>query len=100
MRDRESSDRARGTGRSRRLTVILALLFAFAVFMATGPGLLLVNPDAEDPNAKRMWAGVPIIYAWGIAWFAVMISVLASFYFLRWRHAADDADGRGRGIPE
>lgn len=67
-----------------RLSALLTALFALALIMGPGPGLHLINPDPADPNAIRTFLGLPIVYAWGLLWFAVMIGVLLVAYFKIW----------------
>ncbi len=69
----------------RRLGWVLTGLFVLALVMGPGPGLYLVNPDPSDPGTPRTIFGLPIIYAWGLLWFAVQASVLVVAYFTVWR---------------
>ncbi len=69
----------------RRLGWVLTGLFVLALVMGPGPGLYLVNPDPSDPGTPRTIFGLPIIYAWGLLWFAVQAFVLVVAYFTVWR---------------
>lgn len=69
----------------RQLGWGLAGLFVLALVMGPGPGLYLVNPDPNDPESVRTMLGLPIIYAWGLVWFAVQAFVLIVAYFTVWR---------------
>jgi hypothetical protein len=60
------------------------------MFMGPGPGLLLVNPDREAANTNVM--GIPIIYAWGLLWYAVLVGIILAAYILVWRHDDDVSD--------
>lgn len=68
----------------------LIFLFLLAVFMGAGPGLHLINPDPEDPNATFIALGLPIIYVWGLFWYAVQFGVILYAYLHFWR-GDDDA---------
>lgn len=74
-----------GSQPRRRLAIVLTALFALAMVMGPGPGLLLVNPDIHDPSARYTIAGVPIIYAWGVFWYAVQVAVIVTAYLTLWR---------------
>lgn len=62
-----------------RLTLgwILASVFALAMVLGAGPGVLLVNQPAT-------WFGLPRLYVWGMFWCAVEIAVVVAAYFLVW----------------
>ena len=60
-----------------RLGWILTAAFAFAMFMAVGPGVLLVNrPDT--------FIGLPLLYAWGIFWYLVIVVIALAAYRFVW----------------
>ena len=66
-----------------RLRSLLIVLFAAAMIMGTGPGVLLVNrPESVF--------GIPLVYAWGLLWYLVLvlIAVVASAFL--WK--SDDRD--------
>lgn len=72
----------------RKLATILAVVFLFAMFMGSGPGLRLINPDPGDPNAVFTIVGLPKIYVWGLMWYGVQLTVILIAYFKVWkRHA-------------
>ena len=59
----------------------------FALFMGPGPGLHLINPDT--PDAARTLLGMPIVYAWGLIWFAVQAALLITAAFTIWSRSED-----------
>ena len=61
--------------RRNLLRNLLILLFTVAMVMGTGPGVLLVNRPTSV-------FGIPLLYAWGILWYFILvgIAVLASKY--------------------
>ena len=60
-----------------KLGRILAAVFALAMILGAGPGILLVNQPAT-------WFGFPRLYAWGMFWCAVEIAVVITAYFFVW----------------
>ncbi len=74
----------------RPLGLFLGLLFALAMIMGVGPGVLLVNrPDTL--------LGLPIVYTWGLFWYAVHIVIVVMAYRFLWRESPDrDRDDRER----
>ncbi|MEZ4702045.1 MAG: hypothetical protein R2834_17055 [Rhodothermales bacterium] len=78
-----------GAEKRKRLGLILTVAMVFAMLMGPGPGLRLINPDINDPNATYIVGGIPIVYAWGLFWFAVQVAIVMIAYFSLWRH--DDA---------
>ncbi len=69
----------------KTLSVVLGLIFAFALVMGAGPGIYLVNPDPGDPAARlTIFGGVPVIYAWVTLWYVVEAAVAAIAYFCLW----------------
>ena len=60
------------------------IAMVFAMLMGPGPGLRFVNPDITDPNATYVFLGIPIIYAWGLFWFAIQIVIVLVAYFKVW----------------
>lgn len=72
-----------------RPTVVLSVLFVVAVFMGAGPGLHLINPDAADPEATFTTFGLPTIYLWGLAWYAVQFGVIVVAYRRYWSRDDD-----------
>ncbi len=66
----------------RPLGLFLGLLFALAMIMGVGPGVLLVNrPDTL--------LGLPRIYTWGLLWYAVHIVIVITAYRFLWRRPSD-----------
>ena len=62
----------------KRLGWLLSGVFVFAMTMATGPGVLLVNRPV-------MLAGVPLIYLWSVLWYFVLAGVVVAAYWFVWR---------------
>jgi hypothetical protein len=60
-----------------KLGWILAAVFALAMILGAGPGVLLVNQPAT-------WFGLPRLYVWGMFWCAVEIAVVVAAYLLVW----------------
>lgn len=52
--------------------------------MGPGPGIYLVNPDPTSNELPATVFGLPILYAWGLFWFAVEATVLLIAYFKIW----------------
>ena len=69
----------------KRLAWTLGLVFALAMVMGTGPGVLLVN-------RAELFLGLPVIYVWGVLWYGVQLSVILLSYALLWRRV-DSAGG-------
>ena len=69
---------------------LLALFFLLAMVMGSGPGLYLINPDPGDPNATFTLGGLPVIYLWGLLWYAVQLGVILRAYTTHWQ-GGDDA---------
>ncbi len=74
----------RSKERTSRLGLWLTLAMVFAMLMGPGPGLHLVNPDVTDPDAVYLISGIPIVYAWGIFWFAVQVAIVVIAYRTVW----------------
>ncbi len=72
------------------MAVVLSIVFFAAMFMGTGWGVLLVNPDVNDPDAVRTVCGLPVIYLWGLLWFVVQVVVVGLAYRFVW--VGDDDD--------
>jgi len=90
-------------GREKRaLAVGLTVAFLLATLMGAGPGVYLINPDPADPGSRFLLAGVPIVYAWGLFWYAVQLGVVLVAYFCLWTR--DDTKRNGfdhdSGAPE
>ena len=66
-----------------RLGRILAAVFALAMILGAGPGILLVNQPAT-------WFGLPRLYVWGMFWCAVEIVVVTAAYLFVWQ-TSDEA---------
>ena len=81
---------------------LLIFLFLLAVFMGAGPGLHLINPDPDvseigasrsdtaPPSATFTAFGLPVIYVWGLFWYAVQFGVILYAYLHLWRGDDDD----------
>ena len=91
----------------KRLGKVLAAVFALAMVMGPGPGLLLVN----QPEQLSLFGilEIPYLYAWGLLWYGVEAGCVLLAYFFVWRESAGnqkegqqqtprdrDADLRGR----
>lgn len=68
----------------KRLSIWLSIIMVFAMLMGPGPGLRLVNPDISDPAATYVIFGIPVIYAWGILWFFVQMTLVIVAYRTIW----------------
>ena len=66
------------------LSLILCIIFGVAVIMATGPGILLVNRPEQV-------LGIPLVYAWGILWYFVIVAVAGVAYVRLWHD--DEEEG-------
>jgi len=66
------------------LAVVLAVVFLIAMFMGPGPGVRLINPNPDDPNATFIILGLPLVYLWGLFWYAVQAVVVITAYFTVW----------------
>ena len=73
----------------KRLSLILALVFFFAMFMGPGPGVYLVNPGADHEGPTPTLLGLPIVYAWAVIWFGVQAAVLVTAYFTLWSRSEE-----------
>ena len=62
----------------KHLSWLLAAIFAFAMFMGTGPGMYLAN----DP---RTWFGFPRLYIWALFWCSVEVAVIVAAYAFVWQ---------------
>ena len=80
--------------KKKHLAGILTAGFIFAVIMGAGPGVFLVNPDPDDPDARRFLFGVPIVYLWAVGWFFVQASCVVIAYRVLWR-AEEDSEREG-----
>ena len=76
---------------SRTLARVLFAVFAIAVIMGPGPGNLLINPDPADPEAKRLFLGMPVIYVWAVGWYFVQAACIVIAYLKLWK--ADSGGG-------
>lgn len=70
--------------KKRHLSIWLTVAMIFTMIMGPGPGLRLVNPGINDPIASYLFMGVPVIYAWGIFWFIVQLSIVITAYYTVW----------------
>lgn len=71
------------------MKIALAALFLLAVVLGAGPGIHLVNPDPSDPSATFTTFGLPTIYVWGLAWYAVQLTVIIIAYRRYWSRDDD-----------
>ena len=69
----------------KKLGWLLFALFCFALVMGPGPGNFLINPDPADPNAKRFFLGIPIVYVWAVFWYGVQATAVGIAYIKLWR---------------
>lgn len=70
-----------------RLGWLLSGIFAFAMIMATGPGVLLVN-------RAEMFFGVPWMYLWAVIWYFVLAAVIVTAYLFVWREPDESSEDR------
>ncbi len=68
----------------RTLGAVLAALFAFALIMGPGPGVMLVN-------TPKPILGLPAIYLWGLLWYVVEVVIVVLAYKLVWTDG-DESD--------
>lgn len=75
--------------------VFSLVLFLFSTLMGTGPGVWLVSGQ----NTVRLFAGVPILYAWVVLWFLIMV---VSILILAWSGTLgrDDSPAAAEPKPE
>lgn len=78
----------------KRLTIVLSAIFALAIVMGAGPGMYLVNPDSDDPDATFTFLSMPIIYAWIAFWFLVQAGVVVVAYYGLWDTASGNDSKR------
>lgn len=83
------------TKRRSKLGLILTVVFFAAMLMGPGPGLRLINPDIEDPNATFVVFGLPIVYLWGIVWYVVLVAIVCVAYFTVWADECKDESSSG-----
>ena len=63
--------------RRHKFGKILAAVFALALIMGPGPGILLVN------TPKPIF-GMPAVYVWGLLWYVVEVGVVILAYLYVW----------------
>ena len=79
------------TARSRKaLGWTLAIIFAIAITVGAGPGVLLVN---EPRTIDLLGLRVPWLYAWAVFWYGVEATCVVLAYLLVWRDPADPGAG-------
>lgn len=78
------------TLKRKKLGKILAVAFVAVLAMGAGPGLLLINPDVNDPGATFTFWGLPKVYAWGLLCYGLEVAIVVTAYFKVWR---DDDNG-------
>lgn len=83
----------------KRLTIALSIIFALAIVMGAGPGMYLVNPDVDAPDAAFTFLGMPIIYAWIAFWFLVQAGVVVVAYYGLWDTASGNDSERAQETP-
>jgi len=66
------------------LALALAVVFVAALVFGAGPGLRLVDPGPDHVGPAPTVLGLPIVYAWGIAWFIVEALVIVVAYCFLW----------------
>lgn len=66
----------------RKLGWFLAVVFVIALLMGPGPGMLLVNE-------AKSFHGIPALYAWGLLWYGVEVTVVVAAFFFVWTDARD-----------
>jgi hypothetical protein len=66
------------SGKRSGLRNVLIFLFAVAMLMGTGPGVLLVNRPASV-------FGIPLVYAWGLLWYFVLVLIAVAAYAFLWK---------------
>ncbi len=72
---------------------VLFLVFLLAIAMGAGPGLFLVNPDPNDPEARRFVFGIPTVYLWAVLWLAVQSGAVVVAYRKLWNESKEDEEG-------
>ncbi len=72
----------------------LAVVFVIALVMGPGIGVYLVNPDPVSEDSVLTFLGMPIIYAWALVWYGVMVTVVVTAYLKVW-----DRDDDSGGTP-
>lgn len=70
--------------RTRRLAVVLLIVFGVAMVMGPGPGMYLINPDPHGTGPPVTLLGMPILYAWAVLWFFVQLAVVILAYVKVW----------------
>ncbi|MBX2820739.1 MAG: hypothetical protein KTR29_13690 [Rhodothermaceae bacterium] len=70
--------------KKKKLAMYLSIAMVFAMLMGPGPGLRLVNPDIESASPNLTVGGLPIIYLWGLFWFAVQVIIVVVAYYTVW----------------
>ena len=61
---------------------VLAVVFLLALVMGPGPGSMLIDGTAEEPN---ILFGVPALYLWLVFWFVVMAGCVVVAAKTLWR---------------
>lgn len=69
---------------------LLAIVFIFAMAMGAGPGLYLINPSEEASPTQMLFAGLPVIYVWGLMWYTVQMAIIIRAYTKHWKNEQDD----------
>lgn len=76
----------RSRARRSRLAWVLAAVFAIALFLGSGPGMLLVSRPGGLPI---FGLHIPYLYAWGLLWYVVEAGCVAFACVCFWK---DDDD--------
>jgi hypothetical protein len=66
------------------LGLMLAIVFVIALIMGPGIGTYLINPDPSSADSVYTFLGMPIIYAWSLVWYAIMVTVVVTAYVAVW----------------
>ena len=74
-----SSESSADQAKRHKLGVWLSVIFAAAIILGPGPGILLVNTPTSI-------LGLPAVYAWGLLWYVVEVGVVIAFYKCVWRN--------------
>jgi hypothetical protein len=70
----------------KQLPWLLAVCFAFAMFMGTGPGIYFANE-------AKTWLGYPRLYIWAVFWCSVETTIILIAYIFVW-HAPNEQGRR------
>ena len=68
----------------RKIGLVLTAVFAAALLMGPGPGMVIANRPVA-------WFGLPSLYVWGLGTYLVEVLVVVLAYRLVWNTDADDS---------